>query len=221
MSCPAHYRCRTGTHPVPASKIVKPNGPDRQKQPGQPPARTRQPRRAAAALCARPHRHQPQQARRRWRHAGSVFPLRQVFYRPDRMAAPVTGLPVTPLRPGDGWCDAPGDPNYNRFVPLPYPASHERLWREDGLYDVIVVIGHNCRPRAQGRRQRHFHASGARGLRPHGGLRGTDQSPTCCGCCATAAWRRACASAYLVGQHVKASLHVRGLRRHFRIFSMG
>lgn len=51
-----------------------------------------------------------------------IFPLRRVFYRPDRMPAPVTGLPVSPLRPDDGWCDAPGDRNYNCFVPLPYPA---------------------------------------------------------------------------------------------------
>jgi L,D-peptidoglycan transpeptidase YkuD (ErfK/YbiS/YcfS/YnhG family) len=80
-----------------------------------------------------------------------IFPLRHVFYRPDRMAAPVTGLPVSPLRPGDGWCDAPGDRNYNRFVPLPYPAGHERLWREDGLYDVIVAVGHNDWPRIHGR----------------------------------------------------------------------
>lgn len=80
-----------------------------------------------------------------------IFPLRQVLYRPDRMHAPVTGLPVAPLRPSDGWCDAPGDRNYNRRVVVPYTASHEHLWREDGLYDLIVVVGYNDRPRIQGR----------------------------------------------------------------------
>jgi L,D-peptidoglycan transpeptidase YkuD (ErfK/YbiS/YcfS/YnhG family) len=50
------------------------------------------------------------------------------------------------LRPEDGWCDAPEDPLYNRPAPLPYPASAERLWREDSLYDLILVLGHNDDP---------------------------------------------------------------------------
>ena len=35
-------------------------------------------------------------------------------------------LPVTPLAPNHGWVDGPGDPNYNRLVSLPYPASPKR-----------------------------------------------------------------------------------------------
>jgi L,D-peptidoglycan transpeptidase YkuD (ErfK/YbiS/YcfS/YnhG family) len=49
-----------------------------------------------------------------------------------------------------GWCDAPGDRNYNRPVSLPYPASHEAMWRSDGLYDVVVTLSHNTRPRVAG-----------------------------------------------------------------------
>jgi L,D-peptidoglycan transpeptidase YkuD (ErfK/YbiS/YcfS/YnhG family) len=45
-----------------------------------------------------------------------------------------------------GWCDDPNDPAYNRPVTLPHPTSHERLWREDDLYDLIVVLGHNDDP---------------------------------------------------------------------------
>jgi L,D-peptidoglycan transpeptidase YkuD (ErfK/YbiS/YcfS/YnhG family) len=50
----------------------------------------------------------------------------------------------------DGWCDAPDDRNYNRQVRLPYPASSETLWRDDHLYDVVIVLGHNQRPRRRG-----------------------------------------------------------------------
>lgn len=74
------------------------------------------------------------------------FPLRRVLYRPDRMATPMTGLPAAALTPEDGWCDDPADAYYNRPVRLPYPARHERMWREDGLYDIVVVIGHNDDP---------------------------------------------------------------------------
>jgi L,D-peptidoglycan transpeptidase YkuD (ErfK/YbiS/YcfS/YnhG family) len=74
------------------------------------------------------------------------WPLRRVLYRPDRRAAPRTALPVAALIPEDGWCDAPGDPAYNRQVRLPYAAGAEHLWREDSVYDVIVVLGHNDDP---------------------------------------------------------------------------
>ena len=51
--------------------------------------------------------------------------VREVFYRPDRIRRPQTRLKVSPIRPRDGWCDAPGDRNYNRAVTLPYAASAE------------------------------------------------------------------------------------------------
>jgi L,D-peptidoglycan transpeptidase YkuD (ErfK/YbiS/YcfS/YnhG family) len=79
------------------------------------------------------------------------WPIRGVLYRADRMRRPATGLPVRAIRPGDGWSDDPADGNYNRPVMLPYARSHERLWREDGLYDVVIVLGYNDRPRSLGR----------------------------------------------------------------------
>lgn len=78
------------------------------------------------------------------------YPLRRVFYRADRLAAPRTRLPLQTLTPQDGWCDDPLDPAYNRFVRLPYAAGHEKLWREDAIYDVIVVLGHNDDPPVPG-----------------------------------------------------------------------
>jgi L,D-peptidoglycan transpeptidase YkuD (ErfK/YbiS/YcfS/YnhG family) len=71
-----------------------------------------------------------------------------VLYRPDRITRPATRLPVFRLRPDDGWCDDPSDRLYNKEVRLPFEASHERLWRSDHLYDVVVVLDYNlARPR--------------------------------------------------------------------------
>ena len=75
-----------------------------------------------------------------------VWTMTRVFWRPDRLSRPETGLSCIPLRPHDGWCDDPADPLYNRPVRLPYPASCERLWREDPVYDIIVVLDHNSDP---------------------------------------------------------------------------
>lgn len=80
-----------------------------------------------------------------------VLPLRRLLYRADRVAAPVCRLPVEPLSPEDGWCDDPGDVAYNRRVRLPHPARHERLWREDPLYDLVGVLGWNDDPVQRGR----------------------------------------------------------------------
>lgn len=60
-------------------------------------------------------------------------------------------LPVRATKVGDGWCDDPSDRNYNRGVEHPYPASAERMWREDRLYDIAVVLGFNDHPRVRGR----------------------------------------------------------------------
>jgi L,D-peptidoglycan transpeptidase YkuD (ErfK/YbiS/YcfS/YnhG family) len=75
------------------------------------------------------------------------FGLVELRYRPDRLPRPQSGLPVRPIRPDDGWCDQPGDRNYNRDVRLPYPASCETLWRTDSLYDLLIVLDHNQLPR--------------------------------------------------------------------------
>ena len=74
------------------------------------------------------------------------FAFRHLLYRPDRLRPPVTGLHASPISPGDGWCDDPADSLYNRPVRLPYRAHHERLWRDDEVYDLIVVVGHNDDP---------------------------------------------------------------------------
>jgi L,D-peptidoglycan transpeptidase YkuD (ErfK/YbiS/YcfS/YnhG family) len=76
--------------------------------------------------------------------------LERVLYRAGHGRRPRTGLPLGLIGRHDGWCDATGDRNYNRPVRLPYPVSAEAMWRTDGLYDIIVVLAHNRRPRQRG-----------------------------------------------------------------------
>jgi len=74
-----------------------------------------------------------------------TWPVRRVLYRAGK-CVPKTKLPATQITQDDGWCDAPHDPAYNTQVKLPYAASHERLWRDDDLYDLVVVLGFNDAP---------------------------------------------------------------------------
>jgi L,D-peptidoglycan transpeptidase YkuD (ErfK/YbiS/YcfS/YnhG family) len=80
-----------------------------------------------------------------------IFPVREIFYRADRIAPPRTQLPVRRIEKDDGWCDAPNDPNYNRLVKLPYPASAENMWRDDSLYDLLAVLRYNDDPVVPGK----------------------------------------------------------------------
>ena len=74
-----------------------------------------------------------------------TFKLRPALLRPDRPGVfMVPGrFPHQVLKPNDGWSDDPRDPLYNRPVVLPHRRNHERLWREDGAYDVIIPLGYN------------------------------------------------------------------------------
>ena len=75
----------------------------------------------------------------------------RVLFRPDRLHRPRTPLRVYPIRRQDGWCDAPDDRNYNRPVRLPYPASCEALWRDDILYNIVIILNYNQCPRVRAR----------------------------------------------------------------------
>ena len=85
-----------------------------------------------------------------------TFELLQVYYRADRSQRPQTVLPLEVLKPELGWCDDPGHRRYNRLVDLPFQASHEKMWREDRLYDIVVVSGLQHVPAGQRQGQRHL-----------------------------------------------------------------
>lgn len=92
--------------------------------------------------------------------------LLHAYYRPDRPARRVSRLPLSPIGVRDGWCDTPGDRNYNRPVTLPYPAGAERMRRDDRLYDWCVVLDYNIRPRRRGAGSAIFFHIAKQGFRP-------------------------------------------------------
>jgi L,D-peptidoglycan transpeptidase YkuD (ErfK/YbiS/YcfS/YnhG family) len=77
---------------------------------------------------------------------GRFRPLR-LWWRADRSPRPQTQLPARPIRPADAWCETPHDRRYNHAFRRSANEPGDRLWREDRLYDIIVEIDHNTRPR--------------------------------------------------------------------------
>jgi L,D-peptidoglycan transpeptidase YkuD (ErfK/YbiS/YcfS/YnhG family) len=82
--------------------------------------------------------------------AGQFHPVR-LWWRPDRLPRPQTLLPMRRIGPLDAWCEDPAARRYNRPFQRSANEPGDRLSRSDGLYDLIVEIDHNTRPRVAGR----------------------------------------------------------------------
>ena len=80
-----------------------------------------------------------------------VFRLVRLWWRADRMPRPRTRLPVRRIGPRDGWCEDPQSRLYNQPVHVAKDKGGDRLWRQDRLYDLIIELDHNTRPRIAGR----------------------------------------------------------------------
>jgi L,D-peptidoglycan transpeptidase YkuD (ErfK/YbiS/YcfS/YnhG family) len=80
-----------------------------------------------------------------------IFHPRRLWWRADRCPRPRTHLPLRAIRIEDAWCEDPTARHYNRPIRLTRKAPGDRLTRKDHLYDFIVEIDHNTRPRIAGR----------------------------------------------------------------------
>jgi L,D-peptidoglycan transpeptidase YkuD (ErfK/YbiS/YcfS/YnhG family) len=81
---------------------------------------------------------------------GTFRPVR-LWWRADRHPKPATFLPVRAIGREDAWCEDPSDRHYNRPVRLNSKQGGDRLTRDDHLYDFVVEIDHNTKPRIAGR----------------------------------------------------------------------
>jgi L,D-peptidoglycan transpeptidase YkuD (ErfK/YbiS/YcfS/YnhG family) len=76
-----------------------------------------------------------------------IFHPRQLWWRADRHPRPRTHLPLRAITSVDAWCEDPNDRHYNRPIHLAHGSAGDHLRRNDHLYDFIIEIDHNTRPR--------------------------------------------------------------------------
>jgi L,D-peptidoglycan transpeptidase YkuD (ErfK/YbiS/YcfS/YnhG family) len=79
------------------------------------------------------------------------FRLVRLWWRADRHPRPRTLLPTKPITPDLAWCEDTADRRYNRPFRRSPADGGDRLWRKDHLYDFVIEIDHNTRPRVAGR----------------------------------------------------------------------
>jgi L,D-peptidoglycan transpeptidase YkuD (ErfK/YbiS/YcfS/YnhG family) len=98
-----------------------------------------------------------------------VFRIKRLWWRTDRHRRPATLLPTRRIAPDDGWCEDPADRHYNKPVKVPPGSKADRLARADHLYDFIVELDHNTRPRVTGRGSAVFMHAARPGFAPTAG----------------------------------------------------
>ena len=75
-----------------------------------------------------------------------IFKITKIYYRADRIKNIQTSLKKIKIKKSVGWCDDPNSNFYNKEITLPTNFSHEKLYRKDNLYDLIVVLDYNMHP---------------------------------------------------------------------------
>ena len=74
------------------------------------------------------------------------FKIVKIYYRKDRIKNIVSKFKLFEIKKNMGWCDDPKSKNYNKLISLPCNFSHEKLYRKDNIYDLILVLNYNFKP---------------------------------------------------------------------------
>jgi len=75
-----------------------------------------------------------------------IYKILNVYYRSDRIKKLNTKFKIYQIKKDMGWCDDPKSKKYNQLIKIPSNYNHEKLYRTDNVYDLIVVLDYNKNP---------------------------------------------------------------------------
>ena len=75
-----------------------------------------------------------------------AYKIIKIYYRKDRIKKIASKFKIIKIKSNMGWCDDPTSKFYNQEVKLPSKFSHEKFYRKDEIYDLIVVLDYNTKP---------------------------------------------------------------------------
>jgi L,D-peptidoglycan transpeptidase YkuD (ErfK/YbiS/YcfS/YnhG family) len=75
-----------------------------------------------------------------------IFKITRIYYRADKINNITTSIKKVKIKKNMGWCDDPNSNFYNKQIKLPSKYSHEKLYRKDSLYDLVLVLNYNTNP---------------------------------------------------------------------------
>ena len=75
-----------------------------------------------------------------------TFKIIKIYYRKDRIKKINSIFKLIEIKKDMGWCDDPESKKYNQLIKLPSKYRHEKLFRNDKIYDLIIVLNYNMSP---------------------------------------------------------------------------
>ena len=75
-----------------------------------------------------------------------TFKIIKIYYRKDRITKINSAFKLIEVKKNMGWCDDPKSKEYNQLIKLPSKYRHEKLFRNDRIYDLILVLDYNMNP---------------------------------------------------------------------------
>jgi L,D-peptidoglycan transpeptidase YkuD (ErfK/YbiS/YcfS/YnhG family) len=79
------------------------------------------------------------------------YKLIKIYYRPDRIKKINSPLKKIKIKKNMGWCDDVNSKHYNKQIKINDKISHEKLYRKDSLYDILIVLNYNLNPITRGK----------------------------------------------------------------------
>ncbi len=80
-----------------------------------------------------------------------IYKIVKIYYREDRIKNIISKIKLIKIKDNMGWCDDPISKKYNQLIKLPTKYHHEKLYRNDKLYDIILVLDYNMNPIVKGK----------------------------------------------------------------------
>ena len=75
-----------------------------------------------------------------------TYKIVKIYFRKDRLKKISSKFKLIEIKKNMGWCDDPKSKKYNQLIKLPSKYSHENLYRENSIYDLILVLNYNMNP---------------------------------------------------------------------------
>jgi len=80
-----------------------------------------------------------------------TYKVIKIYYRKDRIKKISSKFKLIKINKDMGWCDDPKSNKYNQLINLPSNFKHEKFYRKDRVYDLILVLNYNMNPIVKGK----------------------------------------------------------------------
>ena len=98
-----------------------------------------------------------------------IYKIIKIYYRDDRIKKISSKFKLIKITKKMGWCDDPKSKKYNQLIKLSNKYSHEKLYKKNNTYDLLLVLDYNMKPIVKNKGSAIFIHVAKRNYRPTAG----------------------------------------------------